>query len=106
MHGQKNIKLCDAKQVYHYKNIKLKLYKNNAPVWFNKTCKAKHLTPTYASIKIKGDNPRCQKNKTVATRYRKKNALRHKPVRRPTNNLPPTVSSHSSCVLTSHQELS
>jgi len=38
MHGQKNIKLCDAKQVYH-KNIKLKLYKNNAAIWFNKTCK-------------------------------------------------------------------
>jgi len=56
MHGQKNIKLCDAKQVYHYKNIKLKLHKNNAAIWFNKTCKAKHLTPTYASIKIKGDN--------------------------------------------------
>ena len=37
MHGQKNIKLCDAKQVYHYKNIKLKLYKNNAAIWFNKT---------------------------------------------------------------------
>jgi len=61
MHGQRNIKLCDAKQVYHYKNIKLKLYKNNAAIWFNKTCKAKHLTPTYASIKIKGDNSRCQK---------------------------------------------
>jgi len=28
-----------AKQVYHYKNIKLKLYKNNAAIWFNKTCK-------------------------------------------------------------------
>ena len=39
MHGQKNIKFCDAKQVYHYKNIKLKLYKNNAAIWFNKTCK-------------------------------------------------------------------
>ena len=63
MHGQRNIKLCDAKQVYHYKNIKLKLYKNNAALWFNKTCKAKHLTPTYASIKIKGDNSRCQKTK-------------------------------------------
>jgi len=25
MHGQKNIKLCDAKQVYHYKNIKTKV---------------------------------------------------------------------------------
>ena len=61
MHGQKNIKLCDAKQVCHYKNIKLKLHKNNAAIWFNKICKAKHLTPTYASIKIKGDNSRCQK---------------------------------------------
>jgi len=40
MHGQKNIKLCDAKQVYHYKNIKLKFYKNNAAIWFNKTCNA------------------------------------------------------------------
>ena len=27
-------------------------------------------------------------------------------LRRPTNNLPPTVSSHSSCVPTGHQELS
>ena len=24
-----------AKQVYHYKNIKLKLYKNNAAIWFH-----------------------------------------------------------------------
>ena len=36
--------------------------------------------------------------------------LRHPPVggclKTPTNNLPPTVSSHSSCVPTGHQELS
>jgi len=32
MYSQKNITLCDAKQVYHYKNIKLKLYKNNTAV--------------------------------------------------------------------------
>jgi hypothetical protein len=70
MHGQKNIKICDAKQVYHYKNIKFRLYTNNAAIGFNKTCKAKHLTPTYASIKIKGDNPRCQKTKNAAIRYR------------------------------------
>jgi len=69
-HGQKNIKLCDAKQVYPYKNIKLKLYKNNATIWFNKTCEAKHLTPTYASIKIKVDNSRCQKTKNATIRYR------------------------------------
>ena len=36
----------------HYKNIKLKLYKNNAAIRFNKICKAKQLTPTYASIKV------------------------------------------------------
>ena len=37
MHGQKNIKLCNAEQakrVYKYKNIKLKLYKNNAAIWY------------------------------------------------------------------------
>ena len=39
MHGQKNIKLCNAVQakwVYQYKNIKLELYKNNAAIWYNK----------------------------------------------------------------------
>jgi len=39
MHGQKNIKLCNAgkaKRVYQYKNIKLKLYKNNAAIWYKK----------------------------------------------------------------------
>ena len=36
MHRQENIKLWDAKQVYHYKNMSLKLYKNNAAIWFNK----------------------------------------------------------------------
>ena len=41
MHGQKNIKLCNAEQakrVYQYKNIKIKLYKNNAAIWYNKIC--------------------------------------------------------------------
>jgi hypothetical protein len=49
MHGQRDVKLCDAKQarqIYHYKNTKLKLYKNNAAIWFNKTRKTKQLTPT------------------------------------------------------------
>ena len=42
MHGQKNIKLCNAEQtkrVYQYKNIKLKLYKNNAAIWYNEICR-------------------------------------------------------------------
>jgi hypothetical protein len=46
MHGQKNIKLCiaeQAKRVYQYKNTKIKLYKNNAAIWYNKTCRARQL---------------------------------------------------------------
>ena len=39
MHGQKNIKLHNAEQakpVYQYKNTKIKLYKNNAAIWYQK----------------------------------------------------------------------
>jgi len=42
MHDQQNIKICDvkqAKQVHHYKNAKIKLYKSNAAIWYNKTCR-------------------------------------------------------------------
>jgi len=77
MHAQKNIKLCDAKQaeqVYHYKNIRLKLYKNNAAIWFNKTYKAKHLTPTYANLSntrpltcLQTDNTICCMYTTVSS---------------------------------------
>ena len=55
MHGQQNVKICtakQAKQVYLYKIIKTKLYKNNAAIWFNKTCRIKQLTPTYSSISV------------------------------------------------------
>ena len=41
MHGRKNIKLINAEQakpVHQYKDIKIKLYKNNAAIWYNKTC--------------------------------------------------------------------
>ena len=52
MHGQKNIKLCNAEQakrVYQYKNIKIKLYKNNAAIWYNEICRTRHLTPRVRS---------------------------------------------------------
>jgi hypothetical protein len=50
MHGRKNITLHNAEQakpVYQYKNTKIKLYKNNAANWYNKTCRARQITPTY-----------------------------------------------------------
>jgi len=50
MHGSINIKFINAKQAtetHAYKNTKRKLYKTNAAIWFNKTCRDKQLTPNY-----------------------------------------------------------
>jgi len=56
MHGLTNLKICVAKQaklIFQYKKIKIKLYKTNAAIWFNKTCRIKQLTPNYIKIRIK-----------------------------------------------------
>jgi hypothetical protein len=57
MHRNINIKFIDAKQareIYQYKNIKDKLYRTNATIWYNKICWQKQLTPTYINICING----------------------------------------------------
>ena len=57
------IKYIEAKQaraIYHFKNTKRKLYRTNAAIWYNKTCKQSQLTPDYIKIKINGKNLRCQ----------------------------------------------
>jgi len=41
-----------AKQTHQYKNIKTKLYKTNAAIWYNKTCRLKQLTPKYIFITL------------------------------------------------------
>jgi len=41
MHGQPNLKICIAKQIFQYKKLKIKLHKNNAAIWYNKTCRIK-----------------------------------------------------------------
>jgi len=46
MHGSTNIKFINAKkaiEVYAYKNIKRKLYKTNAAIWFNKNYTSNNL---------------------------------------------------------------
>jgi len=57
MLGQPNIKICiakEAKQIFQYKKIKIKLYKNNAAIWYNKTCRIKQLTLNYINISVNG----------------------------------------------------
>jgi hypothetical protein len=73
MHGQKDIKLHnaeEAKSVYQYKNTKIKSCKNNAAIWYNKTCRTRQITPNYANIKMKCTNSRCQRTKDAAIRFR------------------------------------
>jgi hypothetical protein len=56
MHGQQNVKFCiaeQAKPIYKYKNIKTKLYKDNAAIWYNKICRNSWLarqTVTHQSV--------------------------------------------------------
>ena len=48
MLGTTNIKFIDAQQAkvaYQYKNTKRKLYKTNAAIWYNKTCRQKTTHP-------------------------------------------------------------
>ena len=71
--GWLNVKFIDAKQAkesYQYKNIKRKLYKANAAIWYNKVCRQKQLTSNYISIRINGKNQQCQKTVRAASHFR------------------------------------
>ena len=50
MHGSTKLKFSDAKQtreIYSYKNIKRKLYRKNAAIWYNKICRQHYQWPLY-----------------------------------------------------------
>ena len=67
----KHIKFIDAKHakdIHQYKNIKQKLLKINAAVWFSKMCKTYNLTPNYVHIKINGKDKRSPNTFEAATR--------------------------------------
>ena len=53
MHGNTKLAFSDAKQArdtQNYKNIKRKLYRTNAAIWYNKICRQKQLKPSYINI--------------------------------------------------------
>jgi hypothetical protein len=75
MHGSTNIKFINNKQaieVYAYKNIKRKLYKRNAAIWFNKTGRDEELTPSFINIRINVNYRQCSNTLKSAVRYRLK----------------------------------
>jgi hypothetical protein len=58
-----------AKETYQYHNIKRKLYKTTAAIWYNKACRDRQLTPKYISIRVNGNNKQSQKTLQNATRF-------------------------------------
>jgi hypothetical protein len=73
MHGPIYLRITNAKQakiMHEYKNIKRRLHKTTASVWYNKTCKEKRLTPKYFTIKISENSRRCINTQKAATHYR------------------------------------
>jgi hypothetical protein len=68
MHGLTNPKFINAKQagdIYSYRNVKRKLHKTIAGIWFNKTCREKEVWLNYINMKINGNNRQC--NNTMTT---------------------------------------
>jgi hypothetical protein len=45
-----------AKEAYQYKDIKLKLHRTNAAIWYNKLCRQLQLAPKYIAIKVNRHN--------------------------------------------------
>jgi len=56
--------------MYQFKNIKSRLYKTNAAIWYNKTYKHKGLTPNYINVTVSGHNARPKKTRNTAIRHR------------------------------------
>jgi hypothetical protein len=57
MYGTSNVKFTiarQAKEIYQYKNIKEKLHRTNAAIWYNKSCRQLQFTPKYIAIKVNG----------------------------------------------------
>ena len=70
MENTKFVNVQQAKQIYHFKNIKERLYKTNASIWYNKTRRQLQLTPNNISIKVNDTNCQCFNTLKVATRFR------------------------------------
>ena len=73
MHDQPHIRFTNAKQakaIHEFKNIKRRLHKNTAVIWYNKNCRDQNLTPKYISIKIKGNNKQNSNTLKAATHFR------------------------------------
>ena len=52
------------------RNTKEKLIKTHAAIWFNKTCRTRHICPKYIHIQVNGNNARTSNTKQHAVKHR------------------------------------
>ena len=57
--GMSHLKIVNASRgsIQKFENLKRKLYRCNANIYFNKQCLKKQLTPSYANIKVPNTSP-------------------------------------------------
>jgi hypothetical protein len=80
MYGTSNVKFTiarQAKEVYQYKNIKEKLHRTNAAIWYIKSCRQLQLTPKYIAINVNGHNRQSQNTLKTAIKYRINQELKY-----------------------------
>jgi hypothetical protein len=63
----RNIQHADI--THTYKNMKEKLHRTSATIWFNRICGLNHLTPDYIKITTDRHNQQCHYTKKGATTY-------------------------------------
>jgi len=51
------LKASQARSIYQYKKLKIKLLNCNADIFFNKQCLTKKIVPNYANIKVPTTSP-------------------------------------------------
>ena len=68
--------MCIRDRAYTLQNQKLKLFKTNLNIKFNKICLYKNLIPNYAKIKINETSRIARKTEQFASKYRIKEEIK------------------------------
>ena len=94
--GMTHLKIVNASRgpIHKYEDLKRKLYKCNANIYFNQQCLKQHLTPSYARIKIPNTAPAHKYTQHKIPTIRIKDEIRYLHCKKQRLNLqiiPPTL---------------
>jgi hypothetical protein len=79
-HGMRNIKFANdkqAKEIDLYENIRTKLQKTKAAIWYDKTCKQLQLSPNCIHIQVSGSSRQSYNTLKTATQFHIKHTVKY-----------------------------